>query len=116
MAGNYGYNEIRKVAFFSLAFGEALSESALENSLISKAISFLTCIDEAGDLLSLNPVLLQLEFAELDDQERKELMDECAAEFNLKDKDLERKVEDSLSAGFYIMHGIQAAIKAWKGK
>lgn len=116
MGGIYGYEQIKRIAFFGLAFGEALSESLQATSVIGKAAAFLNCVDEAAELLTLDRELFRKEWAEFDADDREGLAMECAQEFNLEDKDLEAKIEASLDAGFRILEGIEAAIKAWKGK
>lgn len=115
MGGKYGYAQIAKVAFFGLAFGEALEKSVHNSSAIGKAAAFLSCVDEGVELLSLDRDLLKKEFAEFDEDDKAGLLTECANEFNLDDKDLERKIEASIAAGFQILEGIEAAMKAWNG-
>lgn len=116
MAGKYGYEELKKVAFFALSFGESLSESYQGSSLLAKAIPFLSSVDEAAALLTLNHTQLKNEFSELDVEDRASLLAECATEFDLEDENLEAKVEASIAAGFQIMQGIQAAVLAWSKK
>lgn len=113
MGGQYGYEEIKKVAFFGLAFGESLAESVHSTTVIGKAAAFLACVDEGAGLLSLDRDMLKKEFAEFDEDDKAGLLQECQNEFNLDDKDLEQKIEASIAAGFQILEGIEAAVKAW---
>lgn len=110
----YGYDNIRKLAFFGLAFGESLEVASSETGL-RRAAAFLSCLDEAVDLIGLDRLALKSEWDDFEDDERAELLAECAEQFNLADKDLEQRIEGSIAAGLQILDGIEKAVLIWKG-
>ena len=115
MSGIYGFDQIRKVAFFGLAFGEAMAATEGKLGTLAKASLFLSCLDEGLDLISIDRVKLRAEFDEFDSTDREHLYLECVAKFDLEDNALEERIEASLSAGLKILEGIEGVMAAWKG-
>lgn len=113
---NYGFDEIRKIAFFGLAFGQSFAEADHESSMLKKASAFLSCIDDAIALISIDRKLLAEEWKDFSQAERTQLCEECALEFKLDDKDLEQRIEASISGGLKILGGVAEVIAAWTGK
>lgn len=115
MGGQFGYEQIKKIAFLGLAFGEAMEDAAHSDTKMGKAIAFLSCVDEAATLITLDRDALKKEFGEFDEDDRAGLFQECKNEFTLDDKELEQRIEASIEAGFQILEGIEKAVVAWKG-
>lgn len=112
----YGYEEIRKVLFMGLAFGEAVAQAREETSFAQKAAGFLNCVDEAIEVFTIDRELLVKEWEDFDKDERKELSIEAMEAFDLEDDDLEHKIEESFQGGLLILEGIERTRAAWKGK
>lgn len=115
MGGQFGFDQIKKVVVFGLAFGEAAYAAAHEAGAMRRASAFLGCLDEAADLLTLDHDLLRKQWSEFDADDRAALFAECADEFDLDDDGLEAKVEAAMGAGLKLLEGVEAAVAIWKG-
>lgn len=111
----YGYEEISKLAFFGLAFGEACLTALEKQGPMAKAAAFLNCADEALELLSLDREMLKAEWGDLNGEERALLIEECREEFDIENDRLESQVEAGIEVAFKLLEGIEGAIEIWKG-
>lgn len=110
----YGYEEISKLAFFGLAFGEACLDALEKRGPLAKATAFLNCVDEAVDLLSLDRKMLRREWEDFDDEERAELIEACLAEFDIENDKLESQLEIGIEVAFKILDAIEGTLELWK--
>ncbi len=116
MGGKYGYDELRKVAFFGVEFGNAFGDAAGKSTGIGKAGAFLVVVDEALSLFTLDRAKLKAEYEDMDDADWQGLIGDCRSKFKLADApDLEAKVEASVEVGFRLLDVIADGVAVWKG-
>lgn len=113
MGGQYGYANIKKVVFFGLATGQSYAESRKAGTALGKAAAFMSALDEAAGLISLDLDDLHDEFHELDEEDKSKLMTECKDHFDLEDDGLEAKIEESLAASIDLLHDLERLADPW---
>ncbi len=113
MAGKHGIENLTKVMLLGLAVGAAIEEASAAGTKLGKAVAFVSALDEAAALLTLDTEGLRDEVEELDAEDREALKDQARAAFDIKDDELEAKVETSIDAALDLIADLQRLADVW---
>lgn len=91
-----GIDQIIKVLDLILEAGNVSEKVASATSVVSKVMALVPLSDELLRLLSLSPIVLKAQWADLDSDERKELNEYMREKLDLQDDALEAKIEAGL--------------------
>lgn len=91
-----GVDQIKKVLDVIIEAGNVSEKVASADSIIGKAMALMPIADDLLRLMSLSPMVLRREWSDLDDAERKELIEYVREKLDISDDDLEARVEVGL--------------------
>ena len=88
-----GIEQITKVLDVIIEGGNVAEKVAAATSVMGKVMSIVPMADELLRLMSLSPVVLKSEYADLDEAEKQQLRDHINNKFDLSNDDLEARLE-----------------------
>lgn len=108
----FGVENLKKVVQFGAKLGESAA-NVLEDGKVElgEAAALLPILMEVPGILA-NKDKIKQEAADLSDEERAELKEAFATEFDLENESLENKVEKSINAAVAVLDLIDAFKKA----
>jgi hypothetical protein len=105
-------DEVKKL-ISSLAKVSNKVDDALEDDKITKAEGIGIALSSLPDLFNVisNGKAIKAEFKDIDAEERKELIEFAANEFDLSNDQAEEAIEDIFAAALYLQSGIKKLVE-----
>lgn len=94
-----GIEQMKLVMDFLIEAGEIVEKISQSSNMVKKISHVLAISDEAMGLLKLDLKKLGAEYKDLDESEKKELLEYCKEELDLEDDVLEERIE----GGFQVL-------------